>query len=362
MNTHNTQDKYDQYYAEDTDMEPLRRAPQPAQKADKPVRIRKTGGCVVGPAGGGPSGEDVGRLMLKDLCFTWEQMNAGGKETPHSRDIFSAEEKSALVGALHTEEDIREYNIYREIHSALVRMPERFSLARTRAELAFWRLHALLLNFHDAEIAHTSLLRSPRTLSRAQYEELLKRYGREGLRGLCPGGIALLEPEFCPEGTLDERGFYPPPPLPEFDNFSAEKMITLHRTVVQALFDSLAASLRECYALLAGISLIADRVDVPELKTYIQEGVPEDEITLLNKLIGDTPGQIVRAQPYLLGADRTGTESLREEVRRLLRPIELETLKPTQRQKDAAAAFIGDLTNIYRDTGRFFALLEGGTT
>lgn len=348
MNTHDTHSAQDEYNTQHSSN---------ARGSDSGY-VKKVTGYVVGPVKGGPSGEDVGRLMLKDLCWTWEQMNAGGRETPHSRDIFSAEEKSALVSGLRTEEDIRAYNIYREIHTTLVRMPERFSLARTRAELAFWRLHALVLNFHQVEQEHAESCEHPRILTEKQYDELTGRYSQEELAALCPGGIAVLR---GPSPHIDTEGCYAPPPFPGIHNYAAEHLLALHSRVIRALFASLESALRECYALLEGMNLIAERVGVPELKRYIQEQPPEEDISLLNRLMEDVPGQIVRFNRYRLGVDENETQRLREQVRQLLPPVDLDSLKPAAEAVGRARAFLEDITVIYRDTSRLFELLEGGS-
>lgn len=348
MNTHDTHSAQDEYTTQHSSN---------ARGSDSGY-IKKVTGYVVGPVKGGPSGEDVGRLMLKDLCWTWEQMNAGDKETPHSRDIFSAEEKSALVSSLRTEEDIRDYNIYREIHTTLVRMPERFSLARTRAELAFWRLHALVLNFHQVEQEHAESYEHPRILTEQQFAELTQRYTRQELGALCPGGIAVLR---GPSPHIDTKGCYAPPPFPGSHNYAAEHLLALHSRVIRALFASLESALRECYALLEGMNLIAERVEVPELKRYIQEQPPEEDVSLLNRLMEDVPGQIVRFNRYRLGVDENETQRLREQVRQLLPPVDLDSLKPAAEAVERAQAFLEDITVIYRDTSRLFELLEGGS-
>ncbi len=124
------------------------------------------------------TGEEVGRLMIKDMIALYEEalkdraILEGRKE---AKGILTYAQRTALVNGLNTKEDILTYNEYKGLHDYLNKVPAVFDVYQLDAEATFWRLYHLLREFKHAEEENNRLKWQPKIMTQKQYDELKKK-------------------------------------------------------------------------------------------------------------------------------------------------------------------------------------------
>jgi len=124
------------------------------------------------------TGEEVGRLMIKDLTALY-------KEASNDRDILNGDkeasglltptQRTAMVDGLSNSEDIRTYNDYRALHGYLTTEGMTFTIHQLDAEAIFWRLYHLLKSVKKVESENQYLRWQPKIMTQKQYDELKQK-------------------------------------------------------------------------------------------------------------------------------------------------------------------------------------------
>lgn len=120
----------------------------------------------------GLTGEEVGKIMIKDLALMYGQILAGEKEP---RNILSQAEIKALVDSIKTNKDIRDYNNYKKLFDYLKSLPLLFGINNLDAESMYWKLCNMITVLHHTETLNDDLRFNPRIMTEKQYKELHKK-------------------------------------------------------------------------------------------------------------------------------------------------------------------------------------------
>lgn len=127
----------------------------------------------------GLTGEEVGKLMIKDLAFMYKQVLEGEKEP---KNILSQAEIKALVDSVKTNKDIRDYNNYKKLFDYLKNLSPIFSIHNLDAESMYWKLYNIITKSYNAEKLNYDLRFKPQIMTQKQYEELYKKAFNEIMR------------------------------------------------------------------------------------------------------------------------------------------------------------------------------------
>lgn len=122
------------------------------------------------------TGDEVGRLMIKDLVATYK--NAVEHRTLDG--VLTDSEKQSLVDNLEKKEDIRRYADYKYIHDFLEKAPILFGLYQQTASISFWKLyHRLQVVYSTENEISREWRNNPKIVTQKQYDDM-KRENLEG--------------------------------------------------------------------------------------------------------------------------------------------------------------------------------------
>lgn len=121
------------------------------------------------------TGEEVGRLMIKDIVETYKDaLNniALNKENKEAKGILTDAQRQTMVSKLETREDIKAYNEYRALHEYLIKDSTLLSLYHKEAQVAIWRLIHLISQLKNAEDEYNHTIYDPTIMTQTQYDSL----------------------------------------------------------------------------------------------------------------------------------------------------------------------------------------------
>lgn len=129
------------------------------------------------------TGAEVGKLFIKDTLAAW---GAGSKDPNFKKlddypGIFTQAEREAMVAKLTGEKNLQDYNTYRDIHTALLKIPMRFSMYKESTENYFWRGYIFLEKAINAEEENRVRRCDPYIMTQKQYDALLKQAHDEAI-------------------------------------------------------------------------------------------------------------------------------------------------------------------------------------
>lgn len=118
------------------------------------------------------TGEEIGRLMIKDLIVQYENILQG-----KDGELLADNEKDILVDKLNTREDIMIYNEFKYIHDFVVSIPIRYELSKAVLERDFWKLYYLLRAVENSEYYERQFLhRMPHIVTQSQYDRMKEEH------------------------------------------------------------------------------------------------------------------------------------------------------------------------------------------
>lgn len=124
------------------------------------------------------TGEEVGRLMIKDLLEIYKEARnnpdvLNGKKD--AKGILTAAERQIMVDRLDTREDIRAYNEYRALYEYITKDATRLDLYHKEVQIALWRLIHLVSQLKNAEDEYSYTRFDPTIMTQKQYDELKEK-------------------------------------------------------------------------------------------------------------------------------------------------------------------------------------------
>ena len=129
------------------------------------------------------TGVEVGKLMIKDMIVSLEAATKDPNftELGDYPGLFTQAEREAMVAQLTGEKNIRDYNTYREVHNALLKLPMRFSMHKGSMESYFWRFFLFLDKLTQTEEENSQRRNNPVIMTQKQYDDLLKQAHDEAI-------------------------------------------------------------------------------------------------------------------------------------------------------------------------------------
>jgi len=135
------------------------------------------------------TGDEVGRLMIKDLAATYNNV----LKNRNIDGLLSDLDKQSLVSGLEKRDDIRRYNEYKYIHEFLTNAPVLFCLYQQTASLNFWKLYGLMEKTIIEETeSNFSKLNNPKIVTQKQYDDMKKAQLESALNGSWSPEILLM--------------------------------------------------------------------------------------------------------------------------------------------------------------------------
>lgn len=122
------------------------------------------------------TGEEVGKLMIKDLVTHF--LNFQKEE---NKGLLSVEERKALVDSIKKPNDIRAYNDYKLLHDFLEKEALKYSIFIQEIRLRYFIMMNFLTNFRYAEQEYNHLRELPKIVTQAEYDEIIKKEIEEKL-------------------------------------------------------------------------------------------------------------------------------------------------------------------------------------
>jgi len=152
------------------------------------------------------------------------------------------------------------------------------------------------------------------------------------------GGIAILQESghSYPHYRINKNGHYKDPEDTSFARHRAEVLIDKYGENIRDWLDKIKSGYRDMYAFHAFLAITGELIGVPGLDTFISP-IDETKIETLNALFeefGDFlygPREGENSRPF---------ELLNEEIKAVLKPINLSSLQPTEEQVKRARAAI----------------------
>lgn len=275
------------------------------------------------------TGEEVGRLIIKDLALIYKQAHEGGPEAA----LLSTEQKFELVNSLTEPAEVAAYNDYRYFHEFLSRAALLFNVHLQHSEACYWRLMRCLELIHLAEMENKYWLTlMPRIMTTAQYEQSRNLFNPTGGQDF-GRGVALVEwPGFPPQTyKIDKSGHYQYP-IPSWrEQHLLENYYSLKDEAATQLANYRTA-LKEALIIRATVDIAAHFLEMPDL-TYLVDDVDLSQIDQLNQLMIELPQAICRRG---LRPDEKSEQELQNDLREVLRPIDIKSLKPTAKARAKA--------------------------
>lgn len=124
------------------------------------------------------TGEEVGRLMIKDLLEIYKEARNNPDALNGKKDvkgILTAAERQIMVDRLDTREDIRAYNEYRALYEYITKDATRLDLYHKEVQIALWRLIHLVSQLKNAEDEYSYTRFEPTIMTQKQYDELKEK-------------------------------------------------------------------------------------------------------------------------------------------------------------------------------------------
>lgn len=276
-----------------------------------------------------PSGEQVGRLIIKDLAL----VHKNAREEISSPAPLSTEDKATLVNSLTGPADVAAYNEYRYFHEFLSRASLFFNLHLQSAEAAYWKLWGALECLRLAETENCSFLTElPRVMTPAEYEQNRNLFNPSGGQGF-GRGVAVCEFSSFPKNTYKtgKNGHFQYPMPGRRQMHMAENFLR-RKEEITAQLEGYCDALREALVIKTAVEIAGQFLKVPEL-SYLVSEVDLGPAEHLNKLMAEIPPLIRRSG---LSLDEEGQEELRSRLAQTLRPINIKKLKPTAKARAMA--------------------------
>lgn len=292
-------------------------------------------------------GETIGRKMIVDLVASFQRAQSG--DVADGLSVLSDEEKTALVNGLIEPEDIRRYNEFRYIHEYLVNAPTTFAFHEQIADSSSFRLLSILTNLSAAEDENAIQRHVPRIMTQKQFDELTQS---DSLNA--PYGVAIIQDQSCVE-NIDENGHYQPPATFWRRHYLAEKFLQSSISTVHSLLEKYNAAIQKCFAIATALQLIGEFIGVSSVSMLVSK-VDTTRVDIMNNLMEDIPNHVYR---YGLYPDERPQDMLRDQLRSVLRPVDVEALMPTKLAITKARKFLNFAT-FQGNINQFYAILLNG--
>lgn len=221
-----------------------------------------------------PTGDEVGRMMLEDLVLSYRYTLT--PDNPALPPLLTDEQKTTLVNALKTPEDILRYNEYRYVHEYLLNAQMFILLQSRSADVKFWQLYPQLELLRAAEEERTAFLR---------------------------------------DSPHDIRPTY----LQQF--YRADAFLARYAAPTAEDLAQYREYLRMWFAVQTAIDLLGDLVGVPDL-AILAPALNMQCLDMYNAIAAEIPPLIRRDDP-------AQQDTLRAQISALLTPIQLADLTPT---------------------------------
>ncbi len=248
----------------------------------------------------GLTGEEVGKLMIKDLAFMYKQVLEGEKEP---KNILSQAEIKALVDSVKTNKDIRDYNNYKKLFDYLKNLSPIFSIHYLDAESMWWKLYNIITKLHNAEKLNYVLRFKPQIKN------------------------TLLKKEYMAENILNE-----------------------YKYIIPVILDRIKEGVKESLVIKETLKLLSEYIDIPEIEIMVGEVTLIDNIILLNDVMESIQEVIFRPGD---------ASELKKELKEVLKPIKTEDLKPTPEAIKKANKLINLDIFVNNEEEKIYQILRG---
>lgn len=225
------------------------------------------------------TGEEVGKLMIKDLVTHF--LNFQKEE---NKGLLSVEERMALVDSIKKPNDIRAYNDYKLLHDFLEKETLKYSMFIQEIRLRYFIMMNFLTNFRYAEQEYNHLRELPKIVTQAEYDEIIKKQIEEKMTWKISVEWLIFDAlEYFI--NLHEAGTETP-----FDTyFNSEKNAEIKNSRILSLEWAEARSIQTKYDVLDGDYYFSEETDSKETLWEFRKDYPELFDSLLNYLT-ELPG------------------------------------------------------------------------
>ncbi|AET66372.1 hypothetical protein Desor_0682 [Desulfosporosinus orientis DSM 765] len=252
------------------------------------------------------TGKEVGLMAIKDQVQIYDNYFKDGNL---DNGLINQTQVDAMVAGLKRNNDLKDYNDIIELHDYLDRASIAFSLCKQGTKIAVLELTHLLSVMQMAENENIRLHQEPKSTMA----------------------------EWC-------------------EKYMAEAIIKDQGDRITHLIEEINNSIQRCLIYIETVNLFADYIGLPEINNILGE-VNIEDIARVNSLMEIIPKYCIKR--YGNTANERPEMVLRADLKELLKPINIEALRPTMEATEKAADTLSfRIFGVQNGTEDFYKILR----